>query len=212
MVERDGNFRTREKISIVTPVTRVNNIKYMIDGVEKGYNYFDIDWYIILDVTKNIDTKVVYNLFSGKQIVNVIIVESNDTTSIMGYGQKNYALDNIKDGYVWFLDDDNLVHENFFIVINELLKSNPNGIIMKQKLETFERDVNPGMLRETHVDQAQYFLRRDYIGNKRYFLRYCADGEFIETLYKNNPNNFIFHHGVLCYYNRLRWKDFEHIW
>jgi hypothetical protein len=49
---------------------------------------------------------------------------------------------------------------------------------------------------------AQFFLRKDFIGDKRIVLgQYVGDGVFIESLHTQNPEKFYFIDEILCYYN-----------
>lgn len=209
MVERSGNLLTKEKLNIITPSCRPENLKHLYDGVISGANYFDLHWYIMLDSFHCENTYPAYTLLANTDDVDIQIVEVNDPNSVSGNGQRNAGLDLIDDGYVWFLDDDNIIHENFFSVMSTILTQKFNGVIFAQQLETFVRSAHSGMVKETHIDQAQYLLHRDYIGENRFVQKYTADGEFIERLYKNNPSGFLFTNSILCYYNRLKWKDMQ---
>jgi hypothetical protein len=118
----------------------------------------------------------------------------------------NAILDSITSGWVWFLDDDNMPYQNFFDTLARLIAEQPGvrAWIFGQLREGRTITAHPAMVRENQIDVAQFCLQRDLIGDRRFAMKYSADGEFIETLFRDHPEAFGFHSGVLAYYNYLR--------
>jgi glycosyltransferase involved in cell wall biosynthesis len=131
----------------------------------------------------------------------------------MAHSLLSKVIDKIEDGFIYFLDDDNILHENFYDVIFKEVKANPTkrGFIFSQKVSGKDftgldiREAKPENTRVQHIDMAQFLLKRDLIGSERFVSGdYKADGYFIEKIFKNNTEDFYFINDVLCYYNYLK--------
>lgn len=189
------------KLTIITACTRPENLVTIRKSIEPGLAIFDLVWMIVYDESK---------MVKGKDATDAPFIQSfwfGDTSSVCGNGQRNFALQQIKDGWVWVLDDDNIVHPNFFPLLNEMIEANVNAkafLLPQQHRNGYVRPVSRDYVRETFIDQAQYVLDRGLIGERRYIMKYTADGEFIERLFAASPS--VFHLGteVMCYYNWLR--------
>ena len=105
---------------------------------------------------------------------------------------------------------DNILHEDFQERLDIHIKNNPNksGFIFNQKVNGKDftgldiRLASPENTKVSHIDMAQFVLRRDLIGDNRFeFGKYIADGIFIENLYNQKSEDFLFIDEVLCYYN-----------
>ena len=67
------------------------------------------------------------------------------------------------------------------------------------------REAIPENVKVQKIDMAQFMLSRDLIGDSRLKLNdYRSDGFFIEKLYNENKDDFIFIKDILCYYNHLQ--------
>jgi len=115
-----------------------------------------------------------------------------------GHAARNRWLETNTLGWTYFLDDDNLMHPNFFEGFE--MGSSKNVIILGQ--ETAQGLREPGRS-VCNVDLGQLVFRRECVGDLRFNLHYEADGEFIERLTSVVPCNFV--SGKFTYYNRLRW-------
>jgi hypothetical protein len=126
--------------------------------------------------------------------------------SVAGKGQINHALDDIHRGWVWVLDDDNEVHPQFAATLGEMIQSHPGAkaFVFPQITNAGVRAVGPQLVRECSIDQAQFVLRRDFIGTRRYPLRYTGDGAFVEALHAAEPQAFRFCPTPAVFYNALR--------
>lgn len=180
------------KLSLVTPCVRPENL----DQIKLSIN-FPCDWYIVFDSDK------VEKTFEENWIHTYAT-----KGGVSGNQQRNYAVDLITDGWVYFLDDDNLVHPNFYAKIKDFVlfyaDSGVGAFTFAQQLSTWVRHISTNEIRATHIDQAQYILSRDYIGDERFIQDYCADGHFIESLFKQK-GSLVCLSEVLCFYNRLKW-------
>lgn len=186
------------KLTIITPCTRPENLPRMKPGIDTGRVLYEIDWRIVFD------TSACHPVVIDGAIISGVNVDG----SHFGNGQRNAGIDATRDGWVYFLDDDNAIHPKFFHGITGALltHSDKRAFAFQQGLfERGNRDVSPAETRANHIDMAQVLIRRDLIGDIRFELDpYNADGRFIEAVYQSNPSEWAFIHQTLCYYNALR--------
>lgn len=199
------------KISIITRCTRTHNLdlvkESIFNKIPEGCN---IDWHIVFDtaILKDIDAELLSRL-------------SNDNTKFhfkkgdgWGLSQLNELIQNL-DGWIYHLDDDNLLHENFYVKIQEAISNNPKclAIVFSQKVGGIDfsgvdvREADPKNTVVQKIDLAQWVIHSELHLNNLYGSGYRADGEFIQSLYKENRESFIFIKDILCYYNALEKKS-----
>lgn len=110
-------------------------------------------------------------------------------------------------GFVYILDDDNLIHEDFYEEISVSIKSGKKGYIFQQEIAPGRvRAVSPDTTRTGWIDQAQFIVHTDLMRHALYQQHYDADGYLIEALFAQYATDFEFIHKTISYYNRLRWN------
>jgi len=198
------------KLNIITRCTRPDQLKSIKDSIFRTI-LFDIKWWIVFDtrVVKDIDADFLSNL----QLLGGEALYFRGEDGDFGHTLLSKTIDRITDGFIYFLDDDNLMHENFYDRIYKEIKDNPEkrGFIFSQKIGGRDwtgldiREAKPENTRVQHIDMAQFLLSRDLIGHVRFVPGdYKADGYFIEKIYNENKNDFYFISEPLCYYNWLK--------
>lgn len=184
-------------LNIITPVSRPQNLPLIQPEIQQLKNHFAVDWYCIADsrVTRHkpADIDCIWS-----------VCENVDR----GAGvPRNMALNQIYDGWVFFLDDDNLVHPAFHIALSFGLSRYPKAIghIFSQvdrsgKLVRVAKSEN---MVYSQVDMGQFVVRRSSVGNCR-FPRdvYCSDWTFLNKIWEENQSKFEFH-GPATYFNAL---------
>jgi len=130
-------------------------------------------------------------------------------SSRFGIKQKNYGIDLIEDGFVYILDDDNIVHPGLFCEMKEAF-----GRCDKKKAFVFNQqrwDIH-GLLRAKHenmrpchIDNSQFVVHRKLIGDLRYDLTKAGieDFLFFREIYDKYPEEFEFIDRTLAFYNYL---------
>jgi hypothetical protein len=100
-----------------------------------------------------------------------------------GQAIKNQMLDEIKDGWVWVLDDDTTAHPDVLAAVEGVMGARPEAVIVSQQ-RTDGRVLlaQPSWMVPGGVDIGQAFLRRDLIGDHRIPESYEGDGEFIQAV------------------------------
>ena len=187
-------------ITIITPCSRPQNLK----TISKSIQFDKIDkWIIVHDTTR---FKGIYEqVFSNNpKIVEYGYFSPPGTCS--GNSQRNHALRHVEKGLVYFLDDDNIVHPNFWTIVsnfdedhfyswdqirNDSFANKPNGILGGEY----------PILRQ--IDTAQYIVPRHMC---RFWQEepYWADGLFIEDVYGRYKDQHVYVPTIAAYYNYLR--------
>lgn len=181
----------RNKIFIITPCSRPENLNRI--KVSQG------EWIVIHDANELPEG------YAGD--IRLFI-----SGGVAGKKQINHALDyleqNNQPGWIYILDDDNDIHEDFFRELTSHISQDKGkylGYLFSQDIDSVRvRPVNPDNVRTCHIDQAQFLLHTDLIKEKRYQEFYEADGKFIEELYSENKDKIKIIPKVLCHYNKLR--------
>jgi hypothetical protein len=194
-------------LHIITPVSRPGNLEKLQQSIGPGY-YPDmyLFWWQMLDTSEFpsagpllsdwIKEFLVPSVFNGK------------TLSVAGNAQRNAALEQIKDGWVYFLDDDTTMHPDLLRTIAPILNGIPGCCLV------FNQDwpdgssrctVSPSNMHQGTVDTGQVVLAREAIGDLRWDAdKYHSDGPFIESVFRAQPEAFIWINRTLAIYNNLR--------
>jgi len=201
-------------INILTRCTRPQNIPEIIRSVSAAGEFFDVRWLVIFDTSrlKDIDADTLAALGAAGAATRFEPGEPGD----FGHGLVNRALDSIREGWVYILDDDNVVHPDFWARV-EWHAGQPGfsarAVVFNQRVDGKDftgqdvRHAGPENMRVGGVDSAQMLLRRDLVGDAR--LRrgtYVADSILGQELYEASPGDFLFVDEELCHYNYFHRK------
>ena len=201
----------RPVLHVITACSRPGNLPQLADSLAVASDFFRVTWWIVADAKNEPgEMRAHCRTFSPSFEVQLLSCKKN---SVAGKAQINQALDKISgsatgdNGWVWVLDDDNVAHPEFFRELYRILKFGPDyrGVAFAQQSREGVRAVGPDTMKECGIDQAQFVLRRDLIGDERYLQKYTADGEFAERLYKKSVGQWCFcQEPPLTYYNWLK--------
>lgn len=188
---------TNNKITIITPSCRPENLFKLKDSID--FNYIN-EWIIVYDKTKIEDGFKQFNINNNGDINEQKISEYvYSDGGISGNSQRNYALQNIKNEntFLYFLDDDNIIHPQFF----KLMK-----FIQNDKIYTFNNcnNLKGNIVQVGRIDTAMFLIHRNLCKDIFWKLDfYDADGRYIEECYNKNKTSHIYIDNKLCYYNKL---------
>ena len=123
----------------------------------------------------------------------------------------NQMLSEIASGYVYVLDDDTLLHENFYRrVYHEIMRHRKHVVVFDQWVGgrdfsgLMTREAVPENMRVQGVDFGQVvFDVAETRGRPLRNFEYKNDGYFIQQLWEEIPQEFLFVRDTLCYYNHL---------
>lgn len=187
---------------IITPCRRPKNLTRIRESLSC---FKDLTWWIIHDT--NWPTNVERPVFPG--VPNIL--ELFMPGGIYGNHQRNVALDmgiasSCETDWVYFLDDDNLMHPLFMDKFNDLKNKFPTyrGFLFAQDLDgTYVRKIIPDRVKRNWVDMGQFVIQTGLIGSTRFEQAYEADGIFIETIFEKYKSEFVITGEVMSYYKFL---------
>uniref|UniRef100_A0A6C0H6P3 Glycosyltransferase 2-like domain-containing protein n=1 Tax=viral metagenome TaxID=1070528 RepID=A0A6C0H6P3_9ZZZZ len=184
--ENDNN------LIIITPCSRLNNLHKIFETIDfKKTKY----WIIIHD---SVDQKV----FNHCQIIELNHINED---SIYGNAQRNYGLDylynnnlNDQNSFIYFLDDDNIIHSDFYGII---------PLLVENYFYTFDVDCDyllGNKIEMGKIDTSMFLIHTNLCINKRWIIdKYESNFYFIKDIYENNPENMIYINNILAFYNQL---------
>jgi len=183
----------KPKINIITPCCRSDNLDIII----KSINFELINkWYIIYDTSKD-------RTYAKKFQDNPKVEEHFcSETGTVGHPQRNFGLNLINDGFVYFLDDDNIIHPEFWNIVPTL---DINHFYTFDQQQIYVGKILKGdQIEVYHIDTAQFIIPKQLIKNLTFDInKYEADGIFITKINELYPKNHIYISKIACYYNYL---------
>jgi glycosyltransferase involved in cell wall biosynthesis len=177
------------KLTIITPSYRQQNIPMLYESIQ-----FDkIDkWIIVYDTSEDRSYSVLYD--GHPQIVEVGCDEG-----ISGNPQRNYGMSMIDDGFIYFLDDDNIIHPNFWSIVAQLDTKHFYTFDQQRTATTilYGNDIRPNC-----IDTAMFIVHKQHIKHITFINDlYNADGFFISHIHSYNYGAHIYLNTIGCYYN-----------
>jgi hypothetical protein len=189
-------FKNMNKITIITPSYRTNNLLTIYNSI--NFDYVD-EWIIVYDGSKIQDNPYIFKNYNNDKIKEYLYRGEG----ISGNPQRNYALSKIDNpnALLYYLDDDNIIHPNLYKLLN---------IIDNTKLYTFNQitsnqKVNGNNIFIGGIDTAMILIPYNLCKDIRWiFDKYDADGYYIMECYKQNKDKHIFLSNFMSYYNKLK--------
>lgn len=180
-------------VHILTPCSRPQNIRMINESIYKaqGPHKLCLNWHIMY---KNHDNK--YNI-------------------IPNY---NRYLDCINFGWFTFMCDDNMFHPQLFKAFSETLDKHPDMGVYVVGIMGYAgavQEAGPQYCKPFNSDAAQYFFKREILGDIRFDtgeMAHGADGQLLKNLYAAHPEKFVFDNRVIAYHEALKtdgWRDVE---
>jgi hypothetical protein len=178
-------------LNIVTPCSRPENLMKISKSINiPKENY---RWIVVFDGT-------------SLPLKNLIPVECEtylhtNKESVVGHSQRNFALNLITEGYVYFNDDDTIIHENLWENIKDL---DNDFISFSQEHKNGQLRLLGNIIKVYSIDSHNFIIDRSLIGESKFDIKkYNADGYFAEECFKKSKN-YKFINKILSTYNSLR--------
>jgi hypothetical protein len=111
-----------------------------------------------------------------------------------------------KDTYIYFLDDDNIMHPEIYNLFDCLEDNKIYSFNQKRPANIFPfKDVLKGNNIEVYkIDSAMFLIDYNLCKNIEWSIeKYNADGFYIIDCYNRNKDAWIFINNILAYYNIL---------
>jgi len=180
-------------LSIITACSRPQNLKQIYESIDFSLVY---KWYIVYDTSRG-------RIYDEQKFLkeNDKIIEINcNKEGYAGHPQINMALDRIKEGFVYVMDDDNIFHKKFWFLFPTL---DPEFVYTWDQDRIQEgRILKGGQIEETKIDTSQFIVPRNLIGSIRWVVHKDAgDFRFISQIYKKHEEKFKYIPEVACYHN-----------
>jgi glycosyltransferase involved in cell wall biosynthesis len=198
------------KISIITRCTRTSNLLTIKEGVLNSPKGVNVNWHIVFDTgaLKDIDAEVLSNL---TDTANVKLHFVKGQQGGLLYPEVSDIIRTIKSGWIYLLDDDNIIHEDFYKTIKASIKNLPIAQVHIVSQLVAGRDFTGQEIgvasRENtafqKIDIAQMVINRSIFDTHSFSANYAADGFFIEEVLKTHGDAFVWIDKVLSHYNYL---------
>ena len=199
------------KISFITPCTRPKALSILYKSILRGTEKTDqIDWYVIYD-GRRIKRRDEYQFEKLEPHINLTCETHFNRWSVSGNSQRNRALDQIENGWIYFLDDDNILHPHLFAGIKkELEQESKVGCFLFNQIYDYKRglvrNARPGKIKAQRIDAAQFLVNSSMVDSSERWIKdkYWADGLFIERIASRYPaTRFKYLDRVYAYYNAM---------
>jgi glycosyltransferase involved in cell wall biosynthesis len=187
-----------KKITIITPSVRPENLHIIHKSIPWDYVH---EWIIVYDGKK---IKENPKLFSSDNITEYVY--SGEGTC--GNSQRNYALEHVKhhDTYLYFLDDDNLVHPELYSIVNNLEDNKIYTFNQERPSNVFPFTsyLRGNRIEVFHIDSAMFLIDYNLCKDVRWNTNcYHSDGLFIMECYSKHKDKWIYIDQTLAYYNKI---------
>ena len=204
------------KISIITRATRLQNLRTVKESVFNNVpDGCKINWHIVFDTAnlKDIDAELLCDL--KDESTTFFHFEKGDAVGML-YPQCSAIISKMGDGWVYFLDDDNIMHEGFYEYVLKTSLENPDKKVHVVSQHVDGRDFTkliyriaaPEFTKVQGIDLAQYIVSVDVYNEYEYAYLpdYRADGILISSVHAEHPEWFTFTAEILSHYNYLQKK------
>lgn len=202
-------------INIITRSTRLQNLKIVKESVFNSIPIgIDIKWHVVFDTSslKDIDAELLSDL---KDDSTQYYFEKGDKVGML-YPQCSNIISKFKEGWVYFVDDDNIVHDGFYEYVLEMSNIFPKKLVHVVSQNVAGKDFT-GLdyrlavaqnMKKGGIDLAQYISHVDVYNKHGYKFKpdYCADGILISEVFKKMPESFTFTPTIYSHYNYLEKK------
>jgi hypothetical protein len=178
-------------INIITPCSRINNLHKISESINiPKENY---RWIVVYDSLTLPDRNYIPN--------NCEFYLHKDINSVFGNGQRNYALDLVEMGHIYFNDDDTLIHQELWDNIKDY---DEDFISFIQSHNDSNIRLNGDIIKLNHIDSHNFITSYEIVGDVRFELQhYNSDGIFAVNCYERAKTKRYINKS-LSIYNQLR--------
>jgi hypothetical protein len=185
-------------INFITPCTRPHNLWTIYESITIPTTHYR--WLVVFDGQK-VENYEEFTSDDFPPTVEPYIV--SDPTGISGNPQRNLALDKVTNGWIYFLDDDTIVHHDLYDTVKEY-DTTHTFLHFRQDdrhgdFRLFGKEVGVG-----YIDSAQMLTHHSIVKGYRWVNDvYEADGLWSEVM-KSRSESSLWINKTLSHYNVLR--------
>lgn len=197
-------------IHIVTRCSKEDHLERIYQSIEYVRNrHIDhtLQWHVLIDKTHVYNPEFDFKHQTVNTFVTYITKQEGDT--YLHDAISKYCSDNITSGWITFIDDDNLLHENYIISIEKYLTDPTVKYIVNHQDNNYQvftnikiREGVPSNMKTSQVDLAQVTFHHSVFKYHSIGMEYIGDSIFIEKQYEEFPDEFRFTNTVGTYYNK----------
>jgi glycosyltransferase involved in cell wall biosynthesis len=198
-----------EAVNIVTAVSRPENLPRIKRSIELSLlsSTLTVRWILVMDDAVT-PTKTVEEALKGASF-EIRRLSYRGGPCAYGINQKNAGMASIKDGYYHCLDDDNIVHPQFFQGLEKAIKQSQGKRAFVFGQERWDNirslKASPDRMEYGKIDNTMFVVHTSLIGEKRYDLSKSGREDFVffRALYDLHKEEFCFIPETLSYYNYI---------
>lgn len=161
-------------------MSRPDNLYIIQNNIRESLLDFDVRWYCVYDPASFTGIKIPLDIGFTKADVG------GPERDCAGGSQKNIALDWFSEGWVYILDDDNLIHPSLNNLLKTAIMEHPDcqGFVFNQVFKDGRTRLRAdGRILQGNIDTGQYVLQRHAIGKIRFKERtYHSDYLFLSDV------------------------------
>ena len=176
-------------LNIITPCSRPENLEIISKSINIPRDKYR--WIVVfdlLDMPENIPDNCEW--YSIK-----------DVNSISGNAQRNFALNLVTHGHIYFNDDDTIIHHELW---EEIKNQEADFISFKQVEKDGSIRLEGNNISVGNIDSHNFVTSINCVGDTRWVLdRYDADGVFARRCFEK-AKTILYIDKVLSAYNTLR--------
>lgn len=197
-------------LNIITRCSRTTKIKEIFRSLDKKNNLFSIRWFVLFDLTSLVEIPTdILSFLKDKSDIRFYDSVQND----FGHDMINKTIDEVENGLIYILDDDNVIHPDLFKLVSDWIENDfdKDGLIFSQKIGGIDftgqdiREADVDNVKVGKIDMAQFCLKRSLIGDIRIPSgQYVGDGIFIQSIYESNKEKFLIRKDIGSYYNYFK--------
>lgn len=182
-------------LTIITPCSRPQKLQVVKDSIFKQKWKFNFKWLIVHD-SEYIEIELFPEL-------NIYQFNHYDSNSVVGHAQRNFALNLIAKGLVYFLDDDTILHPNFAKAICEI-ELDKDFIHFPQIYKDESIRISGKEVEVDKIDTGSFVFDISLAKDVSFDVtKYNADAYFAKAIY-SKAKNPVYVNYPLSYYNYLR--------
>ena len=197
-------------IHLVTAVSRPENLRRIHKSISLSLSASKLKakWILIVDDLNAVSATASAVLKEGAFEVEQIV--HRDGKCSYGIDQKNAGMASIVDGYYHCIDDDNIVHRDFFPGLERAMEANPKKrafVFGQRRWDDIKSLVaSPDRMEYGKIDNTMFVVHSTLIGSHRYDLTRSGreDFHFFRKLYDLHREEFVFISETLAYYNYIK--------